>query len=596
MNILGLNADGYISSAALIQDGRVVAAAPEERFTRVKQDRSFPTNAIQFCLGHAGISMNDLDAITVGWNPAINIKRRMNSLSEALKQKAKHFYYVPNELFQLLPDKDTTTSEQIFHLKNGDMKIVYVRHHFSHISASYFLSPFRQAAWLVADGFGEEASVVMGYADGNRLQVLREIKFPQSMGMFYSCFTDYLGFRPDSDEWKVMALAALGRNDLADKFAKIISLNDDGTFELDLSYYNHFMFDREGMHTEKMEELFGPTRKRGEPLTQRHYDIAQGMQYLFEQALTKMLNWLHRETGADAVCASGGSFMNSVFNGKILQFTDFKQVFIPAFPDDSGVSIGSALYYYHGGRDGSGWEAATHNFYGPEFSNDQIKAELQKRKLPFRYVSEVERETAELIAQGNIVGWFQGPMEFGQRALGNRSILADPRRNDMKDLLNQYVKFREPFRPYAPAIMEEYVEEWFEIEPGRKVPFMESVHLIKPEKAPLIPAVNHYDGTGRVQTVSYDTNPSFYQLIRQFHKLTGVPIVLNTSLNINAMPIVCTPGDAIDCFFASGLDVLVMGNCIIDKKSVRQPDALVSNGFTAEHLTQGSEVDKVVAG
>ena len=499
MNILGLNADGYISSAALIQDGKVVAACPEERFTRIKQDRVFPSNAIGFCLNHAGISLTDVDAITVGWNPAINIKGRLNSLSEALRQKAKHFYYVPNELFQLLPHKDTDTAEQVFHLNSGDMRVVYVKHHLSHIRASYFLSPFRQAAWLAADGFGEEDAVVMGYAEGNRLDVLKKVKFPQSMGMFYSCFTEFLGFRTDSDEWKVMALAALGKNDLADKFEKIISINDDGTFELELSYYNYFMFDTEGMFNEKMEDLFGPRRKPGEALTQRHYDIAMGMQSLTEQSLTKMLRWLHRETGQDAVCVSGGTFMNSVFNGRILQNdTGFSRVFIPAFPDDSGVAIGSALYHYYAGKDGLEWEHAKHNFYGPEYSNDQIKAELEKRKLPLRMVPDVDRETAELLVQGKIVGWFQGRMEFGQRALGNRSILADPRRDDMKELLNRYVKFREPFRPYAPAVLDEHVGDWFEIEEGRKVPFMESVHLIKPEKAPLIPAVTHYDGSGRV--------------------------------------------------------------------------------------------------
>ena len=373
-----------------------------------------------------------------------------------------------------------------------------------------------------------------------------------------------------------MALAALGRKDLADKFGKIISLSDDGNFELDLSYFNHYLFDREGMHTEKMEELFGPPRQRGEPFTQHHYDIALGMQCLTERALRNMLNWLHRETGADSLCVSGGTFMNSVFNGKILQDTGFDRVFVPAFPDDSGVAVGSALYHYFADNGGLEWESATHNFYGPEFKSDEIEAELDKRKLTSRYVPNIERETAELIAQGKIVGWFQGRMEFGQRALGNRSILADPRRDDMKDLLNKYVKFREPFRPYAPSILEESTEEWFEIEHGRSVPFMESVHLIRPEKAPLIPAVTHYDGSGRVQTVSHESNPSFYEVIREFGRLTGVPIVLNTSLNINGMPIVCTPGDAIDCFFASGLDVLVMGNYVIDKKSGPRQDT----GFT----------------
>ncbi len=568
MNILGLNADGYISSAALVRDGRIVAAAPEERYTRLKQDRAFPTNAIRFCLENAGLTMQDLDAITVGWNPALNLKRRMNSLSEALKQKAKHLYYVPNELLQLVPDKDTTTAEQVFHLKDWDMRVVYVRHHMSHLAASYFLSPYRRAAWMVADGFGEEAAVVMGYGEGTKLTVLKEIKFPQSMGMFYGCFTNFLGFRADSDEWKVMALAALGREDLSSKFSKVISIGDDGTFELDLTYYNHFMFEREGMFTEKMEELFGPRRLPHEPMTQRHYDIALGMQLFTEQALTKMLQWLHRETGMDDLCVSGGVFMNSVFNGKLLKNTGFRNVFIPAFPDDSGVAMGSALYHYYTGNEGAKWEAAEHNYYGPEFSNADVKAELDKRKLPFRYVADVEQEAAQLIADGNIMGWFQGRMEFGQRALGNRSIVADPRRADMKELINRHVKFREPFRPYAPSIMEEHTQEWFHIEPGRQVPFMESVHIIKEGQAARIPAVTHYDGTGRIQTVSHTTNPRYHNLIREFHKLTGVPIVLNTSFNVNAMPVVCTPGDALDCFFACGLDVLVMGNYIVDKATV----------------------------
>ena len=393
------------------------------------------------------------------------------------------------------------------------------------------------------------------------------VKLPHSLGLFYGAFTEFLGFTPHSDEWKVMALAGrdFKQNKYYQKVKNLVKLCPNGTFELDLSYFHYYLNDRNAWYSPKFVESFGQPRSPDTELTNRHYEIANALQRVSEETVIHMLNWLHKKTGMENLALSGGFFMNSVFNGKITQKTKFKNVFISSCPDDSGTSWGAALYVYNHIYNRPERKEEKHNYYGPQFSDAEIKDALDKYKVPYKRAEDIEKQTASLIADGKIVGWFQGQMEFGQRALGNRSILADPRDPLMKDKVNKAVKYREAFRPFAPSILEEHVADYFECNKSDRVPFMEKVFMVRPEKRKLIPAVTHIDGSGRLQTVGKETNPRFYKLIGEFDKITKIPLVLNTSFNLKGEAIVCTPTDAIRTFFSCGLDALVLGNYVVMK-------------------------------
>ena len=394
------------------------------------------------------------------------------------------------------------------------------------------------------------------------------MSIPHSLGTFYSAFTHFLGFKPNSDEWKVMALSSYTgwKNPYYKKIKSLISLKKDGTFEIDLSYFKEFVHETTGYYSPKLLELLGPSSAGNDDYDERLLQIASAMQRVTEETLTHMLTWLANETGLKNICVSGGMFMNSVYNGRIKSQTPFEDVFISSCPDDSGLSLGVALYVNHQIMGNTNRHIQTHNYYGPEYNNEVIEKTLKQYKANYTKTNTLEEDVAKLISEGKLIGWFQGKMEFGQRALGNRSILADPRNNKMKETINTAVKFREAFRPFAPSILEEHVNSYFEIEPGTKAPFMEKVYQIKKEKRNKIPAVTHADGSGRLQTVSRETNPRYYRLIEQFYKLTNIPIILNTSFNLNGEPVVCSPTDAIRTFNSCGLDVLVMGEYIIKKK------------------------------
>jgi carbamoyltransferase len=568
MKILGINHDMYITSAALIEDGKIIAAIPEERLTRRKQTREFPINAIKYCLDVAECGIDDISYIANSYNPGAHLEKFHPAFSNNRRFRGDYLYSVPDNLFKLLASRDKA-SDYIFQeigLEGSRMKIYFIDHHLCHAANGFYLSPFKSAAIVTADGRGELCCGSFCIGRNNKIRTLKNIKIPHSVGSFYSTFTSYLGFNPDSDEWKVMALSAFGKKDSYYKnIRNLIEFKDDGTFELNLNYFSEHNQEQGGFYSTEFLEMFGPERVSGGEILQRHFDIATAMQAVTEDILTHMINWIHDESGQENLVVSGGSFMNSVYNGKITERTAFENVFISSCPDDSGLSIGSALYLYNDILGHKERFTQKHNYYGPEYSDEEIRATLQKYKMDVNYEEDICGYASNALSCGRLIGWFQGKMEFGQRALGNRSILADPRDPSIKEKINNAVKYREEFRPFAPAVLEEFAKEFFEIDDGEAVKFMEKVYPIRKSQRKLIPAVTHVDGSGRLQTVNEEDNPLFYRLIKNFHAATGIPIVLNTSFNVNKEPIVCSPTDALKTFYGCGLDILIIGNYVITK-------------------------------
>jgi carbamoyltransferase len=442
-----------------------------------------------------------------------------------------------------------------------------VYHHLAHAASSFFLSPYHEAAVLVVDGLGELTSTSIGHGEGGKIRLLNEQFFPHSLGLLYSLVTDYLGFEANSDEYKVMGLASYGKPAFYESFSNFVQLTADGMFRLNLEYFNPG-FRGPNYLGEKFYKTFGPVRQRGEAVTERHADIAASLQKCLEEAVFHIANHLHNLTGQKQLCLAGGVALNCSMNGKLIERTPFKQVFIQPAANDPGTAIGAAYYVYHQTLGHRRDFQMTHAYLGPEYSNEEIKKALDLAKQMYAFFEEPEllKYAAKLLAEGKIVGWFQGRMEWGPRALGNRSILADPTRSDMKDIINYYVKHREEFRPFAPAVVEERAKEFFEVsEPS---PFMLFACRVKEEAKNKIPAVTHIDGTARVQTISRDVNARFYNLIVEFERLRGVPVLLNTSFNIMGEPIVCTPRDAVRCFAACGMDALVIGNFLLEKGGI----------------------------
>lgn len=571
MKIIGLNHDMYISSAALIDGGKIIAAAAEERFTRDKQTRVFPKQALHYCLDQAQCSITDIDHFATAWNPGIYMNKYNPLFSSHRRFKGEYLYSVPDNIMSLYSESESQEVEyiqQTLVMQNHPCSVYHVTHHRAHAGNAFFISPFEEAAIMTADSQGELESTSMAVGKGNKIQILNHLLHPNSLGAFYATFTEYLGFKPHSDEWKVMALAAYAEGEnhyLKIMGESVIKLNQAGTFDLNMTYFKDFLHELPHLYTDKLVETFGPARKSDQPLEARHYAIAAAIQYHSEQAAFHILNKLHADTGQKNLCVSGGFFMNSVLNGKILANTKFEKLYLSSCPDDSGNAIGSAYYLYNHILDNQPRFQMIHNYYGPSYSNDVIKETLFKYGIDAQFEENITLKTAELIADGKLIGWFQGAMEFGQRALGNRSILADPRNTQTKDKVNLAVKYREKFRPFAPAVLAEKAALYFDLDDGMTVPFMEKVYPIKIEKRALIPAVVHDDGSGRLQTVNSKINPRFHQLISHFERITGVPVLLNTSFNLNGEPVVCNPTDAIKTFFSCGLDVLVLGNYMIRK-------------------------------
>lgn len=568
MKILGINSDIWITSACLLQDGNIIAACPEERLNRQKLSRDFPRKSVDFCLKEAGCTIRDVDYVVLGWNPGMHINVLNSRFSSFSRWRGEQLVSVANQVLAMNPGSRVYNILQEFQLENSRLKIVYVDHHKAH-AGLFFVSPFERAAILTSDGRGEHDTVTFCVGESNTIKEIKRMIYPTSLGMLYGTVTQFLGYRRDSDEWKVMALYSFyvgkGENPYLPKMRDLVRILPEGEFELDLNYFGYYLYDFPTWYSSKFVDKFGPPRKKEEEITERHYQIAHALQVIFEEIMVHQLNWLYEKTKLPNLVVSGGAMMNSVFNGQITQKTPFERVFVSPCPDDSGTSIGAATYFYNHISGKTNRTEMVHNYYGPCYSSDEIKNELDKYKLKYRYIEGIETFTAEKLSEGKIIGWFQGKMEFGQRALGNRSILADPRDPRMKDKVNASIKYREAFRPFAPAILQEYVEEYFELVGSKEVRFMEKVYPVRKEKQHLIPAVVHVDGTGRLQTVEKESNSLFYNLIDEFKKITGIPIILNTSFNLNGEPIVCSPSDAIRTFYSCGLDILVMGNAVIEK-------------------------------
>jgi carbamoyltransferase len=568
MNVLGVCHDVLICSAALVRDGQVISAIPEERLDRVKQSRVFPSLAIQRCLEQGGIALPNVDEIAIAWNPGIDLETIPGGYLTR-RWRTEHLSQVPARFMHLLG----TGAEDEITIKGaaqGCPPITFVNHYDAHVGSAFFASPFDEAAILVLDGRAEKQTSLLAVGRGTKVEKLREVRFPHSLGLFYGTITQMLGFKPDGDEWKVMALASYANSSSRDNpyypiLKDLIRVDDDGSFEMALDHFEYANFFDRRMYSDKLAAKLGPVRKKTEPLGEKHQQIAAAMQHVFEETVTAILTRLHARTGVDKLVVTGGCFMNSVYNGKITSITPFKHVYIGGSPDDSGTAIGAALWLAAQRSGKRSPEPVRHNYWGPSYTDAQCLDVAKRFKLSAEVVEDPSGRAAKDLVDGKILGWFQGPMEFGQRALGNRSILLDPRRKDGKDVVNAAIKFREAFRPFAPAILAEKAHEWFECAPGTKVPFMERVLMFRPEKRELVPAVVHVDGSGRLQTVDKDSSPRYHALIGAFEKLTGVPIVLNTSFNLNGEPIVCSPEDALRTFFTCALDVLYLGNVRITK-------------------------------
>ena len=564
MIILGLNISGFHSSACLLIDGEIKSAITEERLSRVKRDKNFPHKAIKYCCKHAGVSVEEITDIYVGWNSSKYMHKSDDTIDDALKDRGKLAYLSLNEFSSLLDNDSLEITQNITSL-NSNTNIHFVDHHKAHLCNSYLQSGFNTANFIVADGFGENSTGLIGTVNDSTIEEYSQFRTPHSLGCFYSAFTELLGFHPNGDEWKVMALASLGDPQIYyNKVKKLIKVNDLN-FELDLSYFEHYMFFTPNYFSPKFIREFGAPLNKLDELTQYHYDLVAAVQKVIEDVIIGFCDNLYKKTPNKNLVVSGGVFMNSVLNGKILEHTDYENIYIGGSPDDSGISIGSALYglVYH--KNIQPPNIALHNYFGGSYLSQDIKLELDKRKIKYSEVANIEKVVAKKLREKNIVAWFQGRSEFGQRALGNRSILADPTFPDVKDKVNASIKYREGFRPFAPSVLKDKQEKYFKIPKNQDSFFMEKVFKFKDKYKDKLPGVVHFDGSGRLQSVSSDVNLKYYNLIKEFEKLSGFPILLNTSFNINGMPLVETPGDAIDCFYKCGIDCLVMGNIIIEK-------------------------------
>ncbi len=562
MKILGINFS-CDSAAALVEDGVVVAASQEERFSRIKHDPRFPDRAIDYCLSVAGGGLESVDSVAFFWNPGIHAQAPTRRFAAFPRHQLEFLHNVPTHLLSRLPGVDVTGMDQVIRLSSGaNLTIHYMTHHMCHAAAAFYTSPFEEAAILTVDGYGERQATGIFHGCGTDITPVLSVDFPHSIGAFYAAITQYLGFRANSGEGKVMGLASYGKHsEAAGAIKKMVKLTAEG-FELDLSYFE-FFHDRPARYAQKLVDLLGPCREPETPLDQRHMDIAWGLQAVTEEALLHLARLAREKTGAKALCLAGGVGLNCVANGRIMMEPEFSEHFFYPAAGDAGTSVGAALLAYHGIHHKERSRAVATEYLGPEYSREQVIHALDKAGASYRELAEPEVTAARMVADGLIIGWFQGKSEFGPRALGNRSILADPGRADMKDLLNSKVKFREPFRPYAPSVIQEECGNYFSS--SVPSPYMLRAYQTLEDKRDALCAVTHVDGSARVQTVSEEQNPRYHRLIVELGKITGVPVVLNTSFNIRSEPIVNSVEDALKCLFTTGLDALVVGDILVIK-------------------------------
>jgi carbamoyltransferase len=577
MNILGINAYHGDAAAAIVSNGRLIAAAEEERFNRFKHSAGFPEQAIRYCLNAAGIGLEDLDHIGISRDPSAHLHKKILFAATRVARLATH--QIKDRLGNAAKVRDLKDEiARVFGVSKKQLGARFhnVEHHRAHLASCFFVSPFERAALLSIDGFGDFISTMWGVGEGNSIEVLGQVEYPHSTGIVYTATTQFLGFPHYGDEGKVMGLAPYGEPRFINEFRRIIRTEENGQFRLNLDYFRHHaegveMSWDEGspvigqVYSDAFAQLFGPLRAAGAALSDRDRDIAASLQLRLEEIAFHILTHLQEQTGLTDLGLAGGVAYNSVMNGKILLNTPFKRLFIQPAAGDSGTALGVCYHIYNAILKSERGEVMTGAYTGPEFSDEEIRSALQAAALPFETHSdeEVTRRAAHDIAAGLVVGWFQGRMEFGPRALGNRSIVVDPRRAEMKDILNDRIKKREPFRPFAPSILEERVGDYFE--QTHPAPTMLMVYQVRKERRDEIPAVTHVDGSGRLQTVSREVNARYYQLISDFAALTGVPVVLNTSFNENE-PIVCTPQQAIECFLKTKMDALYLGNYAVRRE------------------------------
>lgn len=575
MYILGLNAYHGDSSACIFKDGKLIAAIEEERIRRVKHWAGFPSESIKFCLDECGISIKNVDYITISRDPSANI---YNKITHTVKNLVS---------FKVLKDRLANTKKvgsikselaNVFGIKEDQIKaeVVNVEHHRAHMASAFFASPFEESAILSIDGFGDFTSTMIGVGKGTKIEVLDSVIYPHSVGVFYTAFTQYLGFDKYGDEYKVMGLSPYGKPTMINKIKDVLIFKDNGLFEINKKYFKH---PKEGvqMSWEKgepfienifspyLEEGFGKARAKNEELNQYHKKLAASIQRVTEELIFHILNHLQKRTGLKNICIAGGVAQNSVANGKILENTFFEKLYIPPAGHDAGTAIGSALWFYNHIQGKERIEPMKDSYFGSQFSDEDVEAYLKNEGINYTKYSEEELYdvVTDCLINAGVIGWFQGRAEFGPRALGHRSILCDPTRDDAKELINAKIKRREPFRPFAPSILKEYVSEYFQ--KVDDVPFMEKVFQFKDEKKLGLSAVVHVDGSGRLQTVDKAIEPRYYNLIDTFRKKTGTPILLNTSFNENE-PIVNTPKEAYECFARTSMDMAVMGNIVVTER------------------------------
>lgn len=574
MYILGTNAYHPDSSACIIKDGQLIAAVEEERFKRIKHWAGFPEEAILYCLKEANLTLENIDYLALNKNPLANLPRKL--IFALLKQPS--WYLIKDRL------RNVFKIGEIKQRLSRQTKIYYIEHHRSHLASAFFVSPFEKAAIVSVDGFGDFTSCSVARGEAHKIDIFYSVHYPHSLGIFYTAFTQFLGFKKFGDEYKVMGLSAYGQPKYLKEMQEILIIQPKGRFLLNPDYFSFYKKD-EGMlwnntepvmadvFSERLIDKFGRPRQCIDNITEYHYDLAASAQKIYEQTFFHILDYAYKLTGLTRLCLAGGCALNSLANGKIYNNTAFKEVYIQPAASDAGGALGAGFYLYHQILKNKRTFVMQHAYWGPQFREEEIEIEIKNRTNELKEAGciieefndsvQLCRKTAEFIAAGKIIGWFQGRMEWGKRALGNRSILVDPRRLEMKDILNMRVKKREFFRPFAPSVLLEKAGEYFET--NSPEPFMLKVCRVKPQKKNIIPAVTHVDGTARWQTVSQEENPLYWQLLKEFEKLTGVPVLLNTSFNENE-PIVCKPQEAIDCFLRTKMDILVLANFLFHKQ------------------------------